>query len=176
MTIYNYNSDGKFIGESIADSSPLEEGVFLIPAFATDKIPPALKVGFDIIWNGTDWVYLAEQKVIPNKPNDYSIWDESTWSWVENIAMKDAYNTEQAAIAASVLRDAAMLSGVDYQGSMISLTYDDGNGMLQAKAGFEMGLTTTTIHFKNGTKLPMSAANFPSFAQWFVTERNKFFL
>jgi len=73
-------------------------------------------------------------------------------------------------------RDKSMLTGVDYQGHMISLTDVDGNGMLQVKAAFEMGLTATTIHFKNGTKLPMTVADFPAFALWFVTERNRFFV
>lgn len=83
---------------------------------------------------------------------------------------------EIAKIEANNLRDQAMLTGIDYQGSMISLTDVDGNGMLQVKAAFEMGLLSTTIHFKNGTKLPMTAANFSAFALWFVTERNRFFV
>lgn len=83
---------------------------------------------------------------------------------------------EQLAQEANNLRDQAMLTGIDYQGSMISLTDVDGNGMLQVKAAFEMGLTATTIHFKNGTKLSMTAADFPAFALWFVTERNRFFV
>lgn len=83
---------------------------------------------------------------------------------------------EQLAQDASILRDKAMLTGIDYQGSMISLTDVDGNGMLQVKAAFEMGLPATMIHFKNGTKLPMTATDFPAFALWFVTERNRFFV
>lgn len=83
---------------------------------------------------------------------------------------------EQLEQEASTARDNAMLTGIDYQGSMISLTDVDGNGMLQVKAAFEMGLPSTTIHFKNGTKLPMTAADFPAFALWFVTERNRFFV
>lgn len=83
---------------------------------------------------------------------------------------------EISKIEANNLRDKAMLIGVDYQGSMISLTDMDGNGMLQVKAAFEMGLPSTTIHFKNSTKLPMTAADFPAFALWFVTERNRFFV
>lgn len=84
-----------------------------------------------------------------------------------------AKQTEQEA---NDIRDKAMLTGIDYQGYMISLTDVDGNGMLQVKAAFEMGLPATTIHFKNGTKLPIDATDFPTFALWFVTERNRFFI
>lgn len=87
-----------------------------------------------------------------------------------------AKTAEQLAQDASILRDKAMLTGIYYQGNMISLTDVDGNGMLQVKAAFEMGLPSTTIHFKNGTKLPMAAADFSAFALWFVTERNRFFV
>ncbi len=42
MKIYNYDpASGAFINESAADPSPFEEGVFLMPAHATDIEPPA---------------------------------------------------------------------------------------------------------------------------------------
>jgi hypothetical protein len=74
------------------------------------------------------------------------------------------------------LRNEAMLTGAEYNGYQVSFTADDGNGMLQVKAAFEMGLTGTVIHFDNGTKMPIVAADFPAFAAWFVVERNKFFV
>jgi len=80
---------------------------------------------------------------------------------------------------ADKLRDEAMLAGeiyslngTDYK---MSFTSEDGNGMLQVKAGFELGLPKTVIHFENGTKLPISATEFLPFALWFVTKRDSFF-
>jgi len=72
-------------------------------------------------------------------------------------------------------RSKAMLDGVDYNGTVVSLTKSDGDGLVQVKSGFELGLTDTVIHFENGSKLPMNVADFPEFALWFVNERNKFF-
>lgn len=98
----------------------------------------------------------------------------------EELAILQAPTPEQLAQQAKQeadrLRDEAMLAGKEYNGQLVSLTKDDGDGLLQVKAGFELGLTETVINFKNGTKLPIKASEFLSFAQWFVTERNRFFV
>lgn len=39
-TVYQTNSAGLFVGETIADESPLEPGVFLIPAGCIELAPP----------------------------------------------------------------------------------------------------------------------------------------
>lgn len=58
MKIFNYHPiSGFLIGESVADESPLEEGVFLVPAFATDLVPPAHIDGKNIVFTGAGWTY-----------------------------------------------------------------------------------------------------------------------
>lgn len=79
-------------------------------------------------------------------------------------------------LEAEAHRKQAMLDGADYNGYQVSLTKDDGDGLVQVKNGFDLGLASTIIHFKNGTKMPITAEEFPEFALWFVNERNKFFV
>jgi hypothetical protein len=52
MKIYNYHPITKeYIGESIADESPLEEGVFLIPAYSTYIQVPEFQAGKVTMFN-----------------------------------------------------------------------------------------------------------------------------
>ena len=83
---------------------------------------------------------------------------------------------EAQMLQSEIQRKEAMLDGADYNGYKVSLTAEDGNGMIQVKSGFELGLTSTIVHFENGTKMPITAEDFPAFASWFVNERNKFFV
>ena len=65
------------------------------------------------------------------------------------------------------------LDGIEYK---ISFTKDDGDGMIQVRAAFDLGVEATTIHFENGTKMPITPAEFGVFAAWFVQKRNEFFV
>jgi hypothetical protein len=56
MTIYHYHPvTGEYMGSDPADESPLEPGVFLIPAHATDVKPPEASDGQVVRWNGAGW-------------------------------------------------------------------------------------------------------------------------
>lgn len=83
---------------------------------------------------------------------------------------------EAEALQLEAQRKQLMLAGANYNGYQVSLTKDDGDGLVQVKSGFELGLTNTTIHFKNGTKMSITAEDFPEFVLWFVNKRNKFFI
>ena len=64
------------------------------------------------------------------------------------------------------------LNGKEYT---ISVTKNDGDGLVQVKSAFDLGMTNTVIFFDNGTKLPINNEEFFVFAKWFVTKRNEFF-
>ncbi|AQW85490.1 hypothetical protein CPIN18020_0243 [Campylobacter pinnipediorum subsp. caledonicus] len=58
MKVYNYDKETKeYLYESEAQTSPLEEGKYLIPANATELKPPKEKAGFAICFNNTEWIY-----------------------------------------------------------------------------------------------------------------------
>lgn len=119
-------------------------------------------------------------------PKGYSGWmKDALDQWLKNNIPDPEFTeqelADQAAKDASQARDDAMMQGFKYgvnadgTDRYISVTKDDGDGMVQVKTSFEFGLTSTVIHFANGTKLPMTAEEFPAFALQFVTERGKFF-
>lgn len=56
MKIYYYSSEsGVLLGEGVADESPLEPGVWLIPAYAAADEPPATTKGFRVVRAGNEW-------------------------------------------------------------------------------------------------------------------------
>ena len=57
MKIYNYNFAGEFTGEGIADESPLENGIYLIPNNATKIKPPEKIEGKIRVFNNQEWIY-----------------------------------------------------------------------------------------------------------------------
>jgi len=65
MNIYHYIADtGIFYSEGIADESPLEPGVFLIPAHATTVAPPAVTEPEIAVFRDGEW----SVEVLPPTP------------------------------------------------------------------------------------------------------------
>jgi hypothetical protein len=54
--VYQTNASGIFVGPCLADESPLEQGVWLIPAGCVDAPPPDVPDGSQARWNHTEWV------------------------------------------------------------------------------------------------------------------------
>ena len=76
MKIYNYDENGFYVGESIADESPLEPGVFLIPAGSTTVEPLEHKGGFYIKFNSELNEFVYEEKPIEVKEADNELSEE----------------------------------------------------------------------------------------------------
>ena len=54
--VYAYHPEsGEYLGTVPAQESPREPGVWLIPAWATEKKPPKLKEGHRLFWSGKTW-------------------------------------------------------------------------------------------------------------------------
>lgn len=63
MQIYHYSPvTGEFLGAGLADESPLEPGVFLLPSFSTEMAPPATGQDQIAVWEDSAW---AVQEVEP---------------------------------------------------------------------------------------------------------------
>lgn len=60
MQIYHYASNtGALLGASQARESPLEPGVYLIPAHATEVAPPEPHDGFERVFRDGAWSFVA---------------------------------------------------------------------------------------------------------------------
>lgn len=58
MKIYRYHPHSRvYLGEDFADESPLEKGVFLIPANSTIIKPPIRQEGKIIKFIDSNWIY-----------------------------------------------------------------------------------------------------------------------
>lgn len=53
--VIQLDRNGIFVGFSVADESPLEPGVLLMPADSVDVAPPTFKEGFCHRWTGLAW-------------------------------------------------------------------------------------------------------------------------
>jgi hypothetical protein len=64
--VHNWNpNNNQYVGSSEADESPLETGVYLVPAFATLVAPPSsVTDNHAIVWDGTSWT----ETLIPEPP------------------------------------------------------------------------------------------------------------
>jgi hypothetical protein len=68
MKIYHYDFEtGIYLGEGLADISPLEEGVWLIPAQATEIAPPEFSPRQYAAFVNNQWVIEAIPEIKPEE-------------------------------------------------------------------------------------------------------------
>lgn len=66
--VYSFAADGRFCGVTVADESPLEPGVFLLPANTTELPPNEEKEGFYQVFNGQEWAFCPNPVCAPLPP------------------------------------------------------------------------------------------------------------
>lgn len=95
MQIYHYDHDGVFTSIGKADESPLEPGVFLIPAYATTIAPP-VAVNMQLRkFNGVSWGYVpVSMPQVPPTPEPVTVYPALTkvqfWLAALNIGVTKA--------------------------------------------------------------------------------------
>lgn len=63
MRIYRYSRKTReYVGSSEARESPLEPGVYLVPANATATAPPDAQEGYARVWDGASWAQVEDHR------------------------------------------------------------------------------------------------------------------
>lgn len=92
MQIYHYHpATGEYLGEGVADPSPLEPGAYLIPANATAVAPPTAMTGKVRVWRG-EWVFEDVQAGEPTQDPEYEPTLEEVKA-AKLVRINDAKNT-----------------------------------------------------------------------------------
>lgn len=68
-TVYQHDLSGMYVGQTDADESPLEPGVFLIPARCVEVAPPEYSGDQWPRWNGAKWELITVSPVNNNQPS-----------------------------------------------------------------------------------------------------------
>ena len=55
ITVYSYNVQGHYVGETIAREDPKNPGTYLLPARTTTDTPPATTTREIAVWDGNSW-------------------------------------------------------------------------------------------------------------------------
>ncbi len=61
-TVYQLGADGAYAGPAIAYESPLEPGIFHLPAGCVDLAPPAQEAGKAAVWTGDAWSLVSDHR------------------------------------------------------------------------------------------------------------------
>ena len=71
MNVFQTDRAGHYVGNTVADESPLEPGVYLIPAGCVGVAPPSSWPDDKWPrWNGASWDIVTKPAVVTNEIND----------------------------------------------------------------------------------------------------------
>lgn len=68
--VYQLDAEGLLLGTTVADESPLEPGVFHLPAGCIETVPPVVAEGLRPRWTGEAWAVEVIPAVEPVLPTD----------------------------------------------------------------------------------------------------------
>lgn len=88
-TAYAFDEKGVFKGECLAYESPLEPGVFPLPANSTYIVPPQGEKPYVPVWDGNAWELKEDHRKYLNDKGNY---DGGTPYWLPSEG--DNYNSE----------------------------------------------------------------------------------
>jgi hypothetical protein len=90
MKTYQTDENGFYVGDVVADESPLEPGVFMIPGGCVETPPPAPKDGYRARWNGEGWDLIAQaQEVAVTSPEMTQQQVQAAWRAQAELARAD---------------------------------------------------------------------------------------
>lgn len=134
MRIYNYNPvTGEFISQGIADESPLEPGVFLLPGAATDVPPPSFCENECAVFIDGEWSVKKDLR-------GYKYWDaDGKFSMITDIGEEPpaVHSTEKPAPTDSDVSTARSVAYSDPITGCDKLFAEASRMQLMGEDGFE---------------------------------------
>lgn len=116
MKIHNYSpTTGEYLNTTVADESPLEPGIFMVPALATDVAPPTLKANEVAVFAAGAW------SVVPDYRSQ-TVYDKTTGAAVQitdlgalaaNLVVAKPKPTQAQIAAQFAANQTAALAAVD---------------------------------------------------------------
>lgn len=104
MIAYQTDQNGVYVGTVICDESPLEPGVFLVPAGCVEVAPPDVGTDQYAVWNNDAWEVLDKPVVEPEPPvvvtwsevREFrnALLRESDWSMLTDAPLTDEQRDE----------------------------------------------------------------------------------
>ena len=103
MLIYNYNQNQVYVSTGVADESPLEPGIYLIPANATSTPVPTYSDGQQVVWNGSSW----DIQIVPTPTEEpeYIPTVEELWEDLRIIRDQKLFETDYLALSDATMTD-----------------------------------------------------------------------
>lgn len=113
--VYQTDATGHFVGEVVADKSPREVGVFLIPAGCVEVAPPAAITDHERVWYDGAWIQvpIPIPETPPPPPPGPAALNKTQWSFLLDVTgFRDAVDAALAALPKTTPQEVAQWAGM----------------------------------------------------------------